>query len=585
MKAYEYLNKNIVLVALVIAILGRLVVSYPPDTNLLQGTDSIAYMHRIWLAGAGNIYWDNFWYGGYPSLNYYAPLNYLFGGFFSLFAGPIIAYKIIIDFFFALAPIAFYLFVRDFEWSPRQKALSVLLFSFFPINIYYFWNGSYVTIINILFSLLVWRHFKLYAEKGRKKDLAFSALFLGISILVHNLTALINLALVFFWIAARYKKLLLRPALSGLLVSLFWLFPFMTELSGESFLKPVTNAWGFVSNAVFHLGSEKFLLILIIFAAMTAAALRFKDRETVPFMTVLLLIGSFIFFTTYNRVLIFLSLPVAVILADMAPRSKTMVALAVMSAFVFAAVFYSFQPFFFLNTHEAWELPAAENRVMYYPPAYALCFPDKCASNIMEFTLVAPMRGQETVSGWFHQSQKPLAGRDEYLQKISNPLIVSQEELYSFLKAGYAKTVIVSKFYPEYEEYFIKSANFGKINETERFIVFSLYPEPSYVEIDGKNTNYSLSRNGNRIKINFACSPGTLAIKESYDSWWAAELNGKPLKLRQNKYGFMESDINESGSCEIKLSFLPKPYHAIFYLISFLALIFLLILFYKGNRQ
>lgn len=587
MKMRKTLSAKIVLLALAVSVIGRLVVSYPLNNDLLQGTDSIAYMHRIWLAGAGNIYWDNFWYEGYPSLDYYAPLNYLFGSFFALFSNSVIAYKIVINFFFALTPIAFYLFVREFGWSGRQKALSVLLFSFFPINIYYFWNGSYVTIINIFFSLLVWRHFRRYAENGGKKDMLFAALFLGISVLVHQLTALLSLLLVFFWALARYGKILIKPAALGLLVSGFWLFPFLLKFTGENFLKPFPAISDFLANAVFHLGFARFGIILLLFSALLIAALKFRGKEALPFMLTLLMIGSVVFFSTYNRVLIFLSLPVAVIFADMACRKKALFALALAAAIIFAAVFFSFQPLFFLDTHAAWDVPQAEGRVMYYPPAYALCLPGGCGSSIMEFTLVAPMQGQEIASGWFPQSQLAAGLKDTkypYLERISNPLNETPEGIYDLFNSGFVRTAVVNKYYPEYLNYFNSSGRFRKINETDRFAVFSVVPEPSYVEINGSGVNYSLSRTDNRIEIRFACSPGTLSIKESYDSDWNAEIGGKPLILRPDKNGFIEADANETGACDTKLSFMPKKENAAFYVVSFAALAAMMLYFFKREN-
>ncbi len=562
--------------ALIISLFGRLLVSYPLNSNMLDGTDSTVYMHRIWFAATNNqIDWDSSWYGGYPSLKYYAPVNYLFGSFFALFANPVIAYKIVIDFFFLIAPITFYLFAKEFL-NKNNLAVSIMLFSFFPINMYYFWNGNYVAIVNLPIVLLFWREFKLYLDANAKKHFRFSALFCGISLLTHQLTAVFGIYLIFLWSLFAYRRIVLKPILIGFLISSFWFVPFILNYGGGNILK-VPEVSSFVSNAVFHLGAIKFLAMVILFVITAAYAISFKDREANSFLFMLFLIGIVLTFTLYNRILIFLSIPTAIIIAKIYSKSKPTNLFVVVVLFVFVFSFYTFRPLTFIEGHKTWELPNAESRVIYYPAGKFFCMSDECARGIkvMYISYLAPVSGQEIINGWFPQSQivPQLKGRKmPYLEKIEKFLIfnLSDKELYSLLKEGYVNSVVVNKNYTEYMNFFSNSGLFVLDNETDDFAVFKLKQKSSYIEIDNLPVDYTLERNGKEIKARFKCRKGVLKIKEGYDNFWEAYLNKEKIGLKLNNYGFMESTIDGEGECELKLIY--KNKYAMFSVLSILAL-------------
>lgn len=557
MKVQKFVMKNIILIVLLISIFGRLAVSYPLNTNLLEGTDFTAHVPKIWyIADVYDKYgdWNPFWYAGYPFLKYYSPLSYYIAGFFAFFLDPVIAYKVIINIFFLLTPIVFYLFIKDFRLNDVQKAVGILIFSFFITNIYYFWNNAFPTVVNMVFIIFTWIFFKRYVENKNNKYLVFASLFFGLSILVHQLTAFMNIVLILLWIFIRYRKIQFLPIIIGILISSFWFVPFFLD-----FEKPLFKSFldfSFFSNIYYHLGMLgviSFLLFSIIFIIISL-----KEKVDKSFLIILFFILFIIVFSTHNRILAILPIPLSMFIAYFFGRRKALSYFTAVIVIIFALFFYSYHPFSFFG-HEKWDIPQAESRVLYIPVSYDFCEGEKC-NKFMYSAYLALINNQQIINGWFQETQKIgilNKTKNRYLENISSPLDFSDKEYYNLLQKGFVNSIIVNKHYPEYLKYFENSSYFKKSEENEHFILFKYIGNLSFIEINDIPVNYTISREKNKLVLWFKCSPGTLVIKESYDKNLRIYDNfkSKYIDYDINEYGFIKLNLSESEGCMFTLKY------------------------------
>ena len=174
--------------------------------------------------------------------------------------------------------------------------------------------------------------------------------------------------------------------------------------------------------------------------------------------------------------------------------------------------------------------------------------------------------------GFRDQFLKQVEGRNGYFLSLYTPFNYTDKELYGRLSAGYVNDVVVQKKYRDVLAYFTGSEYFKTASEDKNFVTFSLNPPPSYLELDGKPIASNVTKGNNVIIAQFACLPGRLTIKESYDKWWNAKLDGEPVRLSPGKYGFSTLEIAKNGNCKLEMDYsMPFSYNA-FYLVSLLAL-------------
>jgi uncharacterized membrane protein len=203
LKKFEFI-KSPVFLTLAFCLFIRAIYAFPLDNvYLLGGSDFIAHFFRIWyIAKEGISNWNYYWYGGSPFLLYYPPLSYLIAGYIGKVIGALMAYKLVINFFFILAPLAFYLFLKEFKFTADIVIFSLLIFSFFPIYPYYFSKGSYATIINVFFILLFWKFLKRSINNQDYLSIILSTLFLFLSALTHHLTTFLTIMISGVWLVA-----------------------------------------------------------------------------------------------------------------------------------------------------------------------------------------------------------------------------------------------------------------------------------------------------------------------------------------------------------------------------------------------
>jgi hypothetical protein len=562
-----------VLLTLALVLLGRLIVSYPLNTNLLEGTDFTAHIPKIWyLVHAYDRFgdWNPFWYGGYEFLRFYSPLSYFFTAFFAYIFDESIAYKLVMNIFFLLSVIVFLILLREFKLNENQQIIGLLVYGFFITNLYYFWNNAYPSVINMTFCALVWIWMKRFVESNNMENFCFASVFIGLSILIHQLTAFLNLILLVFWILLAYRKIPWMPILFGFLISGFWLFPFLLEFQKPLFKSPEISA--FLQNIEYHLGTFGIISFLIFSITFFIFGLISKHSNKQLFFT-LLLAFTFIIFTTHNRILAVLPIPLAIWVAKLYRDTKLHKIIFFGFIVILISIFYSYHPFAFFG-HERWEVPEAKDRVIFLPSSHDFCENEKC-KKFSYSVYLAPKNEIQVISGWFQESQKVFEREKTkwvYLRNLSNPLELNDAEYLSLLREGFVNSVIVNKFFKEYVDYFEKSKYFEKINETKHFIVFEPKMNFSYVEINGKQVNTKVERKKNKILIEFNCFPGNVKIKESHSPFFELLLNGKPVKFSQNNFGFIEFENLETGKCRVELLYKPNRD---FLVVSILSILFL----------
>jgi uncharacterized membrane protein len=183
--------------------------SFPLDnTHLPGGSDIGSHLFRSWFVTVyGLKNWNFYWWGGHPFLKYFSPFQYLISGFLGKFTGWLFSYKLIVDTFFVITPIAFYLFLKEFKLSSTKVALGVIILSLFPFYLFYFLDGRHPTFISFFFCVLYWKFLKKFIDTKRFLFLSLSSLFLYFSIITHYLTSIFCIAVSFIWLISYSRKI------------------------------------------------------------------------------------------------------------------------------------------------------------------------------------------------------------------------------------------------------------------------------------------------------------------------------------------------------------------------------------------
>lgn len=203
---------------------------------------------------------------GYPIFNFYAPLSYYAGGFFSLLGfDALLATKIMMGLGIALAGVFMYVFAREF-WGDLGGVVSGLLYLYIPyhaLDIYVrgdvaeYWAYAFIPLV--FFGL----HKVFSTSNSNKRAYAQSFKWIGLGalgycgvILSHNLTAMmvtpfvVAVALFYGFVSNKNKKVFTLYSLSctlllGLLLSAFYWIPALFEMRYTNALSQVGGGANF----------------------------------------------------------------------------------------------------------------------------------------------------------------------------------------------------------------------------------------------------------------------------------------------------------------------------------------------------
>ena len=188
---------------------------------------------------------------GYPIFNFYAPLAYYAGGFFTLLGfDALIATKTMMGIGILLAGVFMYLLAREF-WGKLGGIVSGLFYVYAPyhaLDIYVrgdvaeFWAYSFI-------PLTFWGFYKVFKDPKWKWVIVGSLGYASV-IISHNLTAMMVtpflaiVTLLYCYIAYKKKKILntyylILTTILGLMLSAFYWLPALLEMKNTNVLSQI----------------------------------------------------------------------------------------------------------------------------------------------------------------------------------------------------------------------------------------------------------------------------------------------------------------------------------------------------------
>jgi len=563
----------------------RFISGFPLDNSLLPGgVDTPAHLYRIWytsIKGLSN--WSYYWNGGVPFQRVYPPFLPWLGGVLGKIFGFLLAYKLMNNLFFALTPLVFYCFLREFNLPKEKMLIAILFFSLIPVYSYFQADGRWTSIINLFFCLIYWIFLKR-AVDGDKKYIILSGIALSFCILTQLTTTVFLIPITLIWVFFYrmkfdvFYKLFIIFVLALILTS-FWSIQFLINTRELSKSTGYTYAGVLKSSRIVNIPKElairimtsietysrnnisTILLIIATFLFSFLSLLRLRHKITREFIIVGIIIGLMVLFVRFKRAFIFLPITLSILVAEgiclFNKKTKmvlfsVLIILLLISFFSIRSVSYPYP--------EYPKIPR-DGRVIFLP--FSLEFP-----NLYKYSIVlAPVNENENIFEWGWVTQQTdyivvySTEKNVYNDLLAHPENVTKDDYYNLLKNGFVNYIVVNKNYYDLINYFNTSKFVHIIDETKIHIIFELYPKSTYIEINEIPTVAVINKKVDEILIQTNCTPGELIIKETYDSFWKGTVNNKQLKLKQNDHSFMITNINESGSCEIKLKFeLPKYY-------------------------
>jgi len=587
-------SRKLLIFVLFFCIYLRFISGFSLDNHLLPGgVDTAAHMHKVWYVTEFGIHeWDYYWLGGTPFLRFYPPLLPFLGGMLGKIFGFLLAYKLMNNIFFALTPLVFFYFIKEFKLSDEKMIIAILFFSFMPVYSYFQSDGRWSSIINLFFCLIYWIFLKRGID-GDRKYLVLSGIVLSICILSQLTTTAFLIPITLFWVLTYRRKIdviykLLSIFSLTLILTSFWSIQFLINTWTLSKETGISYAGVFKQSKITKISQDlitevmlsielysknnipTILFIAASFVFSFLSLFKIKDKTAREFIIITAIICFMIFFVRFKRSFIFLPIPMSIIIAEgisiFGKRLKIfsfslLLILLLISFFSIKSNLYPFP--------EYPKIPK-DGRVLFLP--FSTEFP-----NLYKYSIVlAPVNGNENIFewGWITQETNYIVvysnEKNYYSDSLANPERFSKYDYYALLKEGYVNYIFVNKDYENTTKYFIDNNFVKKIDETKTNIIFEIVPKSTYIEINNISIYSKIEKKIDEIIIQTNCTPGGLVIKETYDPFWKGTINNKPLKLIQNEFSFMKTDINENGPCEVRLKFEDPKYYFITNFVSIL---------------
>jgi hypothetical protein len=233
---YKYLLASAIMAALAVTF-SRLGPGIPMGVDTTSHLYKIIFLQYWWKQGV-DPFWSLDWYAGSPALLLYPPLSYyLTAAIAMLGVDPVLAYKVVDAFFYAIAPVTIFYLARELGFDRGESALGALMFSLFPqvIENYLFFDRFPTTVaIPICCIFLIFFHRALKRPKPAV-NVFLSILSMSTLLLVHHLSAVIAgiVAVLMALLTAgahgilRQLLRLVVVAVGTLGITAFWLLPFL----------------------------------------------------------------------------------------------------------------------------------------------------------------------------------------------------------------------------------------------------------------------------------------------------------------------------------------------------------------------
>jgi len=554
-------QKDWTLLALLFSVFAHLLLSfqyYIPLDQLMGGTDTASHLFKTWYVTENGLsYWSSEWYAGFPFISHYSPFFYLFSGFAGKIIGVLTSYKISINLFFMLLPIAFYSMLKEFKIGEKERGISVLIFSLSPVYIYYLFDGRHPSIVGFFFGILFWKYMMSYINSGDKKNFWASAFYLLFSILSHHLTAFLIFASSVSYFALNKHNFLraLKIGMTSFIISLPWSVPFLLGglvRNASRIISPrleVEFAAQVISSFYVQAYSHQFTNVFIILVGvvltyfMAIHLTKGLDKMFIVFTTLIVLIGII----SYNRAFIVLPIPISIIASQGMSKIRNKIFNKILYPSLIILLLGSFYmiPETFSPPENIPEIPN-NTRAIFLPMAP---FPENNNVSLLYESYLIPRNGAYYILGWHPESQS--AEKSLYNSMISSYKSYTPEEYYNILSDGNVEYIVSNK---TVFEYFNTSSKYNLVEKTEEFYLIEIVPKPSYAILNGNPIN--TQRIGDTITSTFICEDGILTIKESFHPSWKAKINDKNIPIQKSEFGFMNIEIDiPQGECLLEIKY------------------------------
>jgi len=620
-------KKNIIILTIALCVIGRLIVSpLPINDNLTTGTDQGGYLHYAWFQKAHPFEnWDFSWYGGtQTSARFYPPLIFTVQAILANFLSDIISFKLVLLLIFALAPIAFYYLLKEFDLSEKEKLTATAIFTFAMIFNVSFYYGKTSALSSVLFGIIFFKYFIRSLKNKNNWDIAIAGVFLALSILTHLVASVTFIGLVAIYFAAfLFVKFDAKKALrglfvfiSGLILSAYWIIPALVEKNYSYFLLfsdagqslynilPITGiirTFGYYVNVfTIIMGLIAFILICYGFVhEYKAYKKRNVDSLFLTASTAIFVIGYFLGFYLIREVIVapeavviiwpvFLSMIIAKAVNRRIFSYLTIAFIALLIISFFGIPMQTMSKEYYSRYDGAINYTLSmDGRASFQPSVpYKMTIIDEYRAALLgkeidwgNFPQGMPANRYNYISdnfGFSCTQQNTVWDRifsTDFLQREyikSKPCELINPNLEAYFYSMDVHSVIVGKEFPEVRAYFESEGSYRLVYEDNAAVVYEFTQNPPYLEAD-KNVTFSYEKLPDKILIHLHSdveyADANVKISESWYPYWTSK---DVENIRADTNGFMEFTVPEiSGDKEIVLEFNPPEFYNYLPLITF----------------
>ena len=560
------------------------------STSYPLGMDTFSHLPKLlYMVDNGLASWFFDWYAGMPLFLFYPPLSYFFAYLPTLLGlNPLLSYKLVEVVFILAAPIVFYFFCRRLGLSGERAAYATLFFSlipFIPLNSIVF--GRFPNIVAMPFYLAALIFFFEAVETHSKRSVLAAGGFFALTLLTHHLSAYIltiSVAILLLNVLfgresfrAKLRKVfsLSSPLIFGLLLSSFWLIPFLVYLK-------YWHQLSFNPSSLYYLPVASVIFILTV---LGVSMLSERLSKTKDMYSRVMLAWVFLFFiygayllpgelllpgggeVDLMRFQLYASIPLAVALATREKydfglvsrklfggyvSTSLLVTLLLTVNVVAGAVILASTP----------QVVAQEVDVGRIPPEIAgylasqQCFGRILAIDCPFWVYLLPhYTGKRLIDGWYPQGSILVmlkkVGKTYTLNNCKNDGLIRH-----FIERAddYGiRWILVSE---EGRTYLLQNSHFKPVLEAEGIILYENQHKVSYVDVKPQaKVSWSWSRDKIELRVESSSERTEVIVKEAYFPAWKAYDNGVSIPLKQSELGFMKLTLQGRGEHRVTLLF------------------------------
>ncbi len=608
------------------------------NSYLPGGVDASTHLFQTWLfSKEGFASWNHWWYAGNPQLEQYPPLTHFLPSLLAPLFGIEISYKIIFSILFLCIPLAFYIFIKDFDLKKEQKLVALYFFSFSVVFVHYLQGGTYSSLVSIPFVILFFKYSLLFLKNLNFKYFLFASFSLAIVALSHlfmpiGAVLLLSIYLFCFFRELKFfKRFVVILILGGVLVSFFWAPLYFNYSMSE---KSDSNSINFIKEillfplemcfrSLFSYINLISILGIFIFVVLLAFCLlhyyKNSQKNNIFFLILIFLIPLILYLFLPNPYpgIIKGKLPLlypiffAIIIAPIFTVNKKIDHLII---FLILLMFISFimHPQAYIPNEiidiSSWASNNTGQRALFLPQGFGLLTYNESRPNAYEYLyevyLFPAYFGKEVYNGWFGE-MAPHSKKDEKIlfncaysksyeeifkdslfswesitTKRSNcTLDTNPKEFCSIIQNSGIDTVFVNTFFPEVVDYINNANCFEKISSFKSLVAYRVLDSKPYID---KNLPYEKKSGKITIFTNESINQ-TIIVRESYYPYWKAYLDSKEIKIFEND-DFLEIPISVKNKTHIiELNYQSQKFYHIFDIISISGLFVALLLILKPS--